>query len=110
MSKLENIIHVDFTQEKREGPAIKIKPSEPKSCSHSNIWVDQDSRKVICEDCKEELDPIRVLHNIAQDEMFLYQCQTDVEALYAEIIKLKKEEKKLKNKIKNAKSRLKDDR
>jgi len=106
MAKPENIIYVDFKQEKRERPSLYFKPPDPKGCQHQTMYIDQDLWRVVCEDCGEVLDPIRVLDQIAQDEVFLYQRKIDVEQLYNEIMKLKKEEKRLKNKIKRQKAYL----
>ncbi|GAB6037652.1 hypothetical protein JCM15519_38550 [Fundidesulfovibrio butyratiphilus] len=53
------VIEVDFT--KRQPPVIQKTFADLPPCSHKVIAVDRGARRVFCDACGQELDPIQVL-------------------------------------------------
>ncbi len=46
---------------------ISSKKKSPSTCSHMNMVIDHENALVLCEDCGEYLNPVRVLERLAQD-------------------------------------------
>ena len=74
-------------------------------CRHTNVELDEESRRVFCAICNTELDPFTVLLSFALKERSLKYSQEKLSALKTKIDELKREERNVKNRISAAKKK-----
>lgn len=79
------------------------------SCMHYYIQLFSRSERVFCRQCKLELHPFDVLKSLAREWMHVTWLQSDKEKLHGSIDELKKEEQRLKSRIRNAKAGIERD-
>lgn len=83
-----------------------------KYCNHNVIEVNKETRMLQCKGCKIWLDPFDFLWRWAlrQEvvERNLKDLREEEKSLCEQIIELKKEEKRVKSRLKNAKKRVRE--
>lgn len=78
-------------------------------CTHHYIQLFRRSERVFCRQCKLELHPFDVLKSLAREWMHVTWMQSEKEKLQGNIDELKKEEQRLKARIRNAKAGIERD-
>lgn len=74
-------------------------------CRHRHIIVGRYGRTVECGDCKAKLDPFTVLLQYADDERSFHHLEKAMNRLSDNVEALKKEERRIKQRIARAKKR-----
>ena len=87
---------------------IKFKEKKLSDCNHCQVEVDEALHIVRCSNCWVELDPVKVLIRIAIDEIVLHNSKRKLAQLETSIKILKKEEQLIKARIRNAKTKVKN--
>lgn len=101
------IIRPDFTEtlKKRRQRRREQMPMQVKTgfCPHEYVFLDQQRGKVICrhKDCGAELDPFEKLLKIARKWEHVTYLKQEIEELSARVEVLKREEKKIKARIRS---------
>lgn len=85
---------------------------EQRYCAHTTIEVDKETRQLQCQACKVWLDPFEFLWRWAQRrevvERRLSGLREEEVQLCARIIELKKEERRVKARLKNANKKIRE--
>jgi len=88
----------------------KTPSNEQRYCHHSHITVVAEMRLLLCNDCQLWIEPFDYLLGWAQKdwaaEQIAKQHRKEVEQRYKEKIKLKREERNIKARLKRLKSKL----
>lgn len=83
---------------------------EQKYCHHQNLQIDEASRLLQCELCGMSITPFDFIRKIAVRheviEHRISQLEDDERELYKRIVELKKEEKRIKARIRCAKKKM----
>jgi hypothetical protein len=88
-------------------PRLDIKKyGEEKFCQHNYIEVGQYSREVRCQTCHAALDPTDVIIQFANKERSFEHTREAAQQLGDRVTLLKKQEKNIKARIRNAEKRL----
>lgn len=96
----DNVIKAKF-----DGVSLSVKDRNIPTCLHGRVWVDEEARKVTCRDCERQLDPISVLLSFARKERNFQYTKESISSLRLEIDELKKEERRIKARIRTAKKK-----
>lgn len=75
-------------------------------CPHHRILIDKENRRLTCESCGVELDPIAELYKIAVKEWELYYSVEEFKRYKNLTADLKAEEKRIKARIRRAQKKL----
>lgn len=94
-TKKDNVLNVKFTGKKHS-----LKRKKRSICNHWNLEVDENSRRVFCLSCNNEVDPITVLIEFAMLERKMDYNRNELYKIVERISKLKIEEKNAKARIK----------
>lgn len=78
-------------------------------CSHSGmVDVDVDARRVICNKCGVDLDPISVLEKIACKVEQVLELRDEEKRLIDRIVELRQEERRIKDRVRRARKKLEE--
>ena len=102
--KDDNVVKLDPG---KRVPWLKRKEQRPR-CRHMPVTVCDTTRVVECDLCGAILDPVQVLLDIAYMERLLYHSEKALAAANKRTVELRKEEKRIKARLKTARARLKE--
>lgn len=95
--ELDNIVRPDFGD-----PRMVVDRSGGKFCMHYFVVLKHHSRRVLCRQCKEEVDSFDMLVAIARTWETATWEQKKLAELEASIAELKREESNIKSRLRNA--------
>lgn len=90
---------VDRRRRKHDG-------TDKQYCRHQAVEIDDNAREVDCQLCGASLDPIKVLYDIAINEIRLQYTEKEYIELKEKTADLKAEEKRIKARIRTARKRM----
>jgi len=101
-----NVIPFDPGRDRPEQPWLRREYHKREKCHHLQVVVSAEDRRCYCGECDVELDPIAVLLELAHKERNLYYSRKEVRRYEGQVQELKREERRVKARLRRAQKRL----